>query len=1687
MAKKLARSFYFAVILAFLLAQVGLNPVAAAVNFTVNSTLDKIDATIGDGVCETALSGECTLRAAVQEANALAGTDTITIPAGTYTLSIAGAGENAAASGDLDITEDLIITGAGMGSTIINANNLDRAFHIRYASLEISDLTVQNGLADPGGAVLVDNYAMITRVSFNNNRSTSFSSTGVGGAVYINGEASADITQSQFTGNLANYGGGAVASSNTTFFSISDSTFTSNDGGFGGGALYPNGSSATIENSTFVNNSADSGGALHSNAASVSVNNSTFVGNSAVNKGAIDSRVGTILVNNSTFSGNTASGLGDTLGDQPAQGGDLRVSNSIISGSGTDNCDGTVLDLGNNLSWPAGNDCPGTQADPALDSLADNGGLTMTMAISTGSPAIDAGNNASCAATDQRGVSRPQGVTCDIGAFEAAISSSFYVTNTSDSGTGSLRQAILDANAAPNSLAGPDRIHFNIPGAGVQTILPASALPEITDTVVIDGYTQTGATANTLSVGSNATLLIQLSGSNVPGAVALNLGSGSDGSTLRGLAINDGFGIGVWVHAGAGGTIIQGNYIGTNAIGTASVPNGSYGLYQAGILVDGAPNTQIGGTDPAECNIIAGNQGDGIALWNAAATGTVIQGNYIGVGADGLTALPNGGSGGSFGIEGGGVTIRNFISDTVIGGSSPGAGNFISNNAPYGIVDYSGTNTAIIGNTVTGQSNYGILLGGSQHTVENNTIASNGAAGVNVAGGSINIRSNSIYANNGIDIDLGGNGVTFNHSGVIPGPNNYQNYPVLSLATSDGGSTRVAGTLNSEANQSYTIDVFANETCHPTFFGGGINYLGSFSVTTDSTGLASFDQVMNSGAVEPSGITTTATGSKGTSEFSYCRPVSTPNLNWAQAQTISSGSQTQQYITDRFQEKWFKFPVGPGSQVQVTLSGSPGSAVSLHRDPYPIYNGLIVPGNAAVLAAEAADTAFLPSGSLPSGSLPSGSLPSGSLPSGSLPSGSLPTGYLPSGSLPSGSLPSGSLPSGSLPSGSLPSGSLPSGSLPSGSLPSGSLPSGSLPSGSLPSGSLPSGSLPSGSLPSGSLPSGSLDAYASAARRSVLGISMNPYATVQTIERNTYDLQEDLYVRVVGPYNLETTFTLDVTVQGGICGVVQPIPNGLAVITGPGPDSASFSSLILTDSSRLNGTTPEIAKALADLTTLAGRSDVNGIVVDLAESRFARVAFANAEADQNPGCAFAKNTVASEIKKVIEAYRSANPTLEYIVLAGGADVIPFFQVQDVSGLANEKDYVVPVAPSTASEAGLKTNLVQGQDSYGSQVEITQAGYTLAFPGLAVGRLVDTAGDISAAVDAFIQTGGVIVPNASLVTGYDFVGDAAVAIKAEMDAGTNSIADTLIQAPGLPPTDPSAWTADQMRTKLLGGNFDIAVLSGHFSAGNLLAADYVTKLTAAEIAQSSADLKDILFLALGCHGGYTIPSSDLLIGASPDPDWAKAFLRKGAAGYISATGYAYGDTELTEYGERLFLLMAQQLRTGSGPVSVGQAIVKAKQQYLAETAQLTGIDQKTIVEMTLYGLPMMKVDMPGARIIPQTETSIISGTNPVTNGPGANFGLSSSTVALNPTLTTNTKTLQNLSNGTTVTTTYLSGPNGVVVNPFEPIYPKAIYNVSANGKQSAWRGAARGELYRSRRYRAADIFTNDRNLYSAPVL
>ena len=241
------------------------------------------------------------------------------------------------------------------------------------------------------------------------------------------------------------------------------------------------------------------------------------------------------------------------------------------------------------------------------------------------------------------------------GGTPAASAATFTVTNTDDDGPGSLRQAVRDANAAP----GTDTIAFNIPGAGPHTIRPASALPTVTDPVVIDGYTQPGASPNTnpLNLGSNAVLQVELDGSGAGAGIAgLTITAGN--STVRGLVINrfnnqraDGIRLRT-----EGGNVIEGNFIGTDVTGTADLGNSG-----PGIVLDGGIDNRVVG------NVISRNLA-GVVIQGATATGNVIEGNFIGTDITGTADLGNSGDG---------IVMER--------GSNSVVGNVISNNLAAGI------------------------------------------------------------------------------------------------------------------------------------------------------------------------------------------------------------------------------------------------------------------------------------------------------------------------------------------------------------------------------------------------------------------------------------------------------------------------------------------------------------------------------------------------------------------------------------------------------------------------------------------------------------------------------------------------------------------------------------------------------------------------------------------------------------------------------------------------------------------------------------------------------------------------------------------------------------------------------------------------------------------------------------------
>lgn len=400
----------------------------------------------------------------------------------------------------------------------------------------------------------------------------------------------------------------------------------------------------------------------------------------------------------------------------------------------------------------------------------------------------------------------------------------FTVTNTNDSGAGSLRQAILDANTAgPNTL---DTIAFNIPGPAPFFIRPATALPAITDRVTLDGTTQPG-------YSSTPVITIQADFYSSQSGIVIRAGS----STIRGLAIGSFGGSAIRLETN-GGNAITGCYLGIQPAGS-SLPN------TRGVDVLSNNNT-IGGTTAASRNVIAANYAAGIAVTSA--SGNVIRGNYIGVAGNGTTAAANNS----------GIILDN-ASTTTIGGTVSGARNVIAANALGNIIvrGAGSTGTVVQGNFIGTDVSGAVPLGcsngveiddyangatiGGTAAGASNTIALCAVAGIAVPSGTrATIRGNSMFGD-AFPIDLGSDGRTANDSDDIDGgPNGLQNFPVITGASIGGGSISVSGTLDSLPNATYTIDFYTARGCPVITRPAPRDSIGSATVSTNSAGTATF-------------------------------------------------------------------------------------------------------------------------------------------------------------------------------------------------------------------------------------------------------------------------------------------------------------------------------------------------------------------------------------------------------------------------------------------------------------------------------------------------------------------------------------------------------------------------------------------------------------------------------------------------------------------------------------------------------------------------------------------------------------------------------------------------------------------------------------------------------------------------------
>ena len=444
---------------------------AVGATFIVNHTSDRRDSAPGDGVCR-ADNSKCTLRAAIEEANSSVALDTVIVPAGVYVLRF----------GQLRITNDITIRGAGMTKAIIDGGVVYdpdgyiiggfRVFLVTAGSVvRMSTLTMRNGAGLPASQPSQDGGCIANRgqLTLNTVAVDSCGSDTSGGGIANFGKLT--ILDSQIVGNFARSVGGGVSNAapearlkmtrttvsgnfasegngngsgggvwNSGFLEVAESTFTRNVADSSGGGISNDGT-AQLLTSTFDGNSTFSccyggGGIANEGAGTMTITNCTISGNVDQYRAGGVYNNGQLVVQNSTIYGNTSTdgGIGGLTSGYDSKS--TIVKNSIIAGNRSDS-GGTTPDcnsissleyslIGNTTECtiPAGRGNM-LNVDPLLGPLANNGGKTQTHALLNGSPALDFGSPAkpgsggnACEKTDQRGVGRPQNGRCDMGAYE---------------------------------------------------------------------------------------------------------------------------------------------------------------------------------------------------------------------------------------------------------------------------------------------------------------------------------------------------------------------------------------------------------------------------------------------------------------------------------------------------------------------------------------------------------------------------------------------------------------------------------------------------------------------------------------------------------------------------------------------------------------------------------------------------------------------------------------------------------------------------------------------------------------------------------------------------------------------------------------------------------------------------------------------------------------------------------------------------------------------------------------------------------------------------------------------------------------------------------------------------------------------------------------------------------------------
>lgn len=895
---------------------------AGAATFVVNDLGDAHDAAPGAGGCATALA-VCTLRAAIEEANASAGADTIS-------FSVAGA--------IAPLTALPALTGIG-GATI------DGTTAPGYASTPVIELNGTgagpgvDGLVITGGSTTVLGLAInrfggsgISIYQSNSNRIDSCfigtdltgtidrgnTSTGIGvydgddnvigdaaigrrnlisgngsSGIAIYGASARTIVRGNFIGVNAT---GAAALANDMYgVYVAEASTDTRVGDASGATAYGN----------LISGNGSSGVGIFGAGTTGTLVQGNFIGLNATLSAAIPNATGVAIDNGAT--GNTVGGSGtnhfNVISGNTAFGVSIHASNSNTVAHNVIGTDypGT-LDLGNGNSGIQVVDATGCSigGTGAGNLIVGNGGHGVVLQLggshTVSGNVIGLNMAGTTIANDHHGVALIETSGNTIGGT---------VANSGNLISGNGWEGIyVDGDGWMNVIIG-NRIGTNAAGSaavanrtGIVVNGPPTSSPPAQEFRVRIGGTQDGA-GNLISGNTNAgiTLVSEVGycqvWHNIIGlsATGAPLGNGQSGVQIWGGAHHNqiggsapSYGNVIGSNGGSGVDLnasttqnneIRANLIGTTTAGNAARPNG-----QHGISITEASSNTIGGIATGAANTISGNTGDGIRI-TGGASWNMIQSNSIGTFSSTLSALPNGGAG--IRIEGG--------SNNQLGGAA-GDGNTIAFNGGNGIelIGALTTGTSVLGNLIgtdptatidAGNVGHGVLLSsapdnyvGGNGDGAGNTIAFNGGDGIAITGPPPcilkTLSRNAVSANDGLGIDLNDDGVTVNDPGdADTGPNNLQNFPDITEATILGSSIHIAGSLSTGAG-TYRVEFFSSPACDPSGYGEGAVYLGFTTVAVSET-VADFSVELPATVTPGHVVTATATdGSGNTSEFSAC-------------------------------------------------------------------------------------------------------------------------------------------------------------------------------------------------------------------------------------------------------------------------------------------------------------------------------------------------------------------------------------------------------------------------------------------------------------------------------------------------------------------------------------------------------------------------------------------------------------------------------------------------------------------------------------------------------------------------------------------------------------------------------------------------------------------------------------------------